>query len=74
MKTILKLLLIPSLAASGQVKSNDRIDSTTRSLPSPVVDSVQKKSSSKTTAKSSDTGAQRPLVLKKSGFFSNFWL
>ena len=72
MKTILKLLLIPSLAASGQVKSNDRIDSTTRSLPSPVVDSVQKKSSSKTTAKSSDTGAQRPLVLKKSGFSATF--
>ena len=72
MKTNLILLLLPSLVVTGQVGTSNRVDSTTRALPSPVADSVQKKSSSKTTAKSSDTGAQRPLILKKSGFSATF--
>ena len=71
MNTHISLLLLSALVTYGQTQS--RVDSTSRSLPSPVAESAQK--SSKVTSsdvESSDTGAQRPLLLKKSGFSASF--
>ena len=67
MKLHLTLLLIPSIFVFGQTQS--RLDSTNRTLPSPVADAAKQKAFSKSpNTKSSDTGAQRPLLLRKSGF------
>lgn len=78
MKTNLLLLLIPSLILIGQSTpriepTQSRVDATNRSLPSPVAESAQKnRTSNDSDISSSDTGAQRPLLLKKSGFSASF--
>ena len=77
MKKYLLLLLLPSLFLYGQTPkintTQSSIDSRNRALPSPVSDSAKKSAKSKSSdVKSSDTGAQRPLLLKKSGFSANF--
>ena len=71
MKSVLSLLLFPMLFLNGQTQS--RVDSTNRSIPSPATESAKKSNlKSGSSVKSSDTGAQRPLLLKKSGFSANF--
>jgi hypothetical protein len=71
MKTHISVFILSTLVTFGQTQS--RVDSTNRSLPSPVTDSAQKNTKSgNSTVKSSDTGAQRPLLLKKSGFSASF--
>lgn len=67
--TTTTLTLLSASISFGQ--DAQRIDSTTRQLPSPAKESV-KGSSTGSSAASSDTGAQRPILLKKSGFSANF--
>ena len=50
----------------------ERIDSTDRNLPSPAKEAAQNASNGTSNVASSDTGAQRPLLLKKSGFSAQF--
>jgi hypothetical protein len=71
MNKYISLYLLSSIFAFSQTQS--RVDSTNRSLPSPAKDSIQQSSNIKNTdIKSSDTGAQRPVSLKKTGFSGNF--
>ena len=59
-------------SGTKNISSSQRIsDSTNRQLPSPTKDSLNSTSSDSSTT-SSDTGAQRPILLKKSGFSANF--
>lgn len=62
-------------AQSNQVKeqTQSRIDSTNRSMPDPTALKADAKDSGQNTGSKSDTGAQRPILLKKKGvsaFFS----
>src|SRR6056300_289606 len=67
----LSLFVTASSLLLGQTNSN-RIDSTDRSLPSPIEESIKNKSNTSSNVISSDTGAQRPLLLKKSGLSLDF--
>jgi len=67
----LSLFVSASSLLVGQINSN-RIDSTDRSLPSPVEESIKNKVNDSSNVISSDTGAQRPLILTKSGLSLDF--
>ena len=67
------LALLASNSWSYGQTAADRIGSTDRELPSPAMEAAQAGSSSGATdVSASDTGAQRPLLLKKSGFSAQF--
>ena len=55
-----------------QTNVGNRTGSTTRDLPSPAKESVTGNTGDSASVTSSDTGAQRPLLLKKSGFSGSF--
>ncbi len=69
---ILSALNLAALAFAQDTKS--RIDSSDISLPSPVKEGAQKKAGGDVASDvtSSDTGAQRPLSLSKTGFSGSF--
>jgi len=69
--TCILALLASSSWTLGQGAA-DRINSTDRDLPSPAMEAAQAGSGSASDVSASDTGAQRPLLLKKSGFSAQF--
>lgn len=70
---ILLASLFAVSSAYNQVQVNDRVDSTTRSLPSPSAEAATSSNSANAeNTVSSDTGAQRPLKLNDSGFSGQF--
>jgi hypothetical protein len=69
------ILIASSLLAVSTAfnQVNERVDSTTRSLPSPTAEAAgQSSSTNSSDTVSSDTGAQRPLKLNSSGFSGLF--
>ena len=62
------LALLASTSWSFGQSAAGRIDATERALPSPAKEAVQGGISDVSDVSASDTGAQRPLLLKKSGF------
>ena len=62
------LALLASTSWSFGQSAAGRIDATERALPSPAKEAAQGGASDVSNVSASDTGAQRPLLLKKSGF------
>jgi hypothetical protein len=70
-KIYIVAFLVSSTFTYGQSAAG-RIDATDRDLPSPAKEAVQASSGGASDVSASDTGAQRPLLLKKSGFSAQF--
>lgn len=67
---ILALIALPSWILAQSAAG--RIDATDRDLPSPAMEAAQGGANNASDVSASDTGAQRPLLLKKSGFSAQF--
>lgn len=72
LNNICMLALLASTSWSYGQTAADRIGSTDRELPSPAKEAAQANSGGASEVSASDTGAQRPLLLKKSGFSAQF--
>jgi len=76
LRTITVVCILATGLSFGQTNQQtnigNRTGATERSLPSPAKESVSGTSKEASSVNSSDTGAQRPLLLKKSGFSASF--